>query len=225
MDYAVVVAAGSGTRMQSEIPKQFLLLGGRPVLWYAVSSFLEYDEAMKVILVLAEEQMSRQDELKNYFENSNRIEFVAGGSNRFESVRNGLRHIDSGDLVFIHDAVRPFIGRPLIERCAACARQHGSAIPVRPVSDSIRKIDANGSVAVDRSIFRQVQTPQTFQLDLIKKAFQQNFNALFTDEASVLEAYGHPVALCEGDDANIKLTRPIDLLWAESYLKHMTLLG
>lgn len=220
MDYAIVVAAGTGTRMQSEIPKQFLPLGGRPVLWHAVNSFLEYDERMQVILVLSDDQMSRQHDLRDRFDQHARLQFVRGGSNRYESVRSGLAHIDSGELVFIHDAVRPFITRALIDRCAACARKHGSAIPVLPVSDSIRVINSEGSVAVDRTLYRQVQTPQTFKIDLIKQAFQQEYNPQFTDEASVLEAFGYSVSLCDGEDANIKLTRPIDLMWAEVFINN-----
>ena len=225
MDYAIVVAAGTGTRMQSEIPKQFLPLGGHPVLWHAVNSFLEYDAFMQVILVLSEEQWSRQTEILDSFDKQSRLQFALGGSNRFESVRNGLSNIDSGDLVFIHDAVRPFVSRALIDRCAACARQHGSAIPVLPLSDSIRAVNSEGSVAVDRTRYRIVQTPQTFKLELIKQAFQQEYNALFTDEASVLEAFGNSVTLCDGDDTNIKLTRPIDLMWAEVFIKNKSLLG
>lgn len=225
MDYAIVVAAGTGTRMQSEIPKQFLPLGGHPVLWHAVNSFLEYDAFMQVILVLSEEQWSRQTEILDSFDKQSRLQFALGGSNRFESVRNGLSNIDSGDLVFIHDAVRPFVSRALIDRCAACARQHGSAIPVLPLSDSIRAVNSEGSVAVDRTRYRIVQTPQTFKLELIKQAFQQEYNALFTDEASVLEAFGYSVTLCDGDDTNIKLTRPIDLMWAEVFIKNKSLLG
>jgi 2-C-methyl-D-erythritol 4-phosphate cytidylyltransferase len=217
--YAVIVAGGSGTRMGNAIPKQFLLLKGKPVLWYTIDSFLRAYDDMNVILVLPKDHVKKGEKIINQLNAETRIVIVEGGTTRFDSVKLGLQKITDEAVVFVHDGVRCLISVPLIRRCYNQAIEKGSAIPAVAATDSIR-IVRNGSHYVnERQEVRIVQTPQTFLSKIILPAFEQSYQDSFTDEATVVEANGSTVFLTEGEYDNIKITRPIDLLVAERIIE------
>jgi len=218
--FAIIVAGGSGSRMATEIPKQFLELNGKPILMYTIQVFYNFDPEIELILVLPETQQEfwRNLCLKHSLLIPHRI--ATGGENRFHSVKNGLELIDGDGIVFIHDGVRPLVSHLTIERCFETARKFGNAIPVLPVSESLRKLDGHKSKSVDRSQFFGVQTPQTFQTEQILTAFRQNYDPEFTDDASVAEKAGFQIFMVEGNRENIKITNPIDLILAESLLRN-----
>jgi len=217
--YAVIVAGGSGTRMGNAIPKQFLLLKGKPVLWYTIDSFLRAYDDMNIILVLPKDHVKKGEKIINQLNAETRIVIVEGGTTRFDSVKLGLQKITDEAVVFVHDGVRCLISVPLIRRCYSQAIEKGSAIPAVAATDSIR-IVRNGSHYVnERQEVRIVQTPQTFLSKIILPAFEQSYQDSFTDEATVVEANGSTVFLTEGEYDNIKITRPIDLLVAERIIE------
>jgi 2-C-methyl-D-erythritol 4-phosphate cytidylyltransferase len=213
--YAIIVAAGSGTRMKSDLPKQFLLLAGRPLYYYATQAFLQAYQDMEVILVVAPACPFTHDELRSCFELSSRVRVIAGGATRFESVKNGLAAIAEQGIVFIHDAVRPFINKAFLMHLQHEALAKGNAIPGIPVQDSLRRVLGEENRMVQRDEYKAIQTPQVFDVVKIKKAYEQPFNEAFTDDASVLEAAGHTINLVEGLRENIKITTPVDLKYAE----------
>ena len=223
---AIIVAGGSGTRMQTDIPKQFLPLCGQPVLLHTVEAFIATYQAIQIILVLPKDQQAYGRELLKDKSYTKQIQIVEGGSTRFASVQNGLKAINADNAqqatVFVHDGVRCLVTPTLIRRCYDMALKTGSAIPACPATDSMRMIDKahpTSSQAVDRENIRLVQTPQTFTYALLKKGFEQPYQDHFTDEASVLESIGERVSLVEGDPENIKITRPIDLIIAAAILQ------
>jgi 2-C-methyl-D-erythritol 4-phosphate cytidylyltransferase len=216
--YAVIVAGGSGSRMGSETPKQFLELCGRPVLWYTLNTFLSTYEDMPIVLVVPRAHRETALALVATTAFPERIMLVTGGATRFESVRNGLAGIIEEGVVFVHDGVRCLVSRELIHRCYEEAILHGSAIPVVDSKDSVRLITPGGSEAMDRHRVKLVQTPQTFLSSLLLPAYRVGFRESFTDEASVVEAAGHPIHLIEGEVDNIKITVPADLAVAERVL-------
>jgi 2-C-methyl-D-erythritol 4-phosphate cytidylyltransferase len=216
--YAVIVAGGAGTRMGTEVPKQFLELCGRPILWYTLNTFLSAYDDMPVVLVAPEHHRETTRELVATTAFPERIEVVAGGATRFESVRNGLSAISEESVIFVHDGVRCLVSRELIHRCYAAALQYGSAIPVVDSKDSVRLITAEGNEAVDRNRVKLVQTPQTFLSSILLPAYRAVYRESFTDEASVVEAAGHAIHLVEGEIDNIKITVPSDLTVAERVL-------
>lgn len=214
---AIIVAGGSGTRMQSQLPKQFIKLKGEPILMHTIRAF--NIDNIQVIVVLPESQIPFWNELcqKQTFFVDHSV--VAGGQTRFESVKNGLNSIKQTEgLVAIHDGVRPIITKEIIQNAYKEAEQHGNAIASVALKDSIREVNHEGNEAKDRSNYRLIQTPQTFQLQLIKKAFEVSYQPIFTDDASVFEYAGHSIHLIEGDYKNMKITTPEDLLVAESFL-------
>lgn len=215
---AIIVAGGIGKRMEASIPKQFLLLKGKPLLCYSIDAFRAYDAIMQIVVVLPEVQIPIWKSLCIHHGFSTEHQIVAGGEERFHSVRNGLTKVAHNGLVAVHDGVRPLVNGGLIDRCFKGAEANGSAIPVVPVSSSIREITPEGSKALDRSAFRIVQTPQCFRTDLLRKAFELPYERTFTDEATLVERLGQPVHLVEGDDANLKITTPIDLMVAAGLL-------
>lgn len=221
MDYVIIVAGGKGLRMGSDVPKQFLPVGGVPVLMRTISRFAEAVPGMGIILVLPESQHGYWDSLcrEHSFTVSHTV--VNGGDTRFASSRNGLMAIpaDAQGLVGIHDGVRPFVSAEVICRCYDAARSHGAAIPVMPVTDTLRLVSPDGGGHnVLRSDYRVVQTPQVFDISLARRAFDRPYSESFTDDASVVEAAGHRVTMVEGNRENIKLTTPFDLKIAESLL-------
>ncbi len=217
--FVIIVAGGSGSRMGTEIPKQFLELCGKPVLMHTIQVFHNFNPESKIILVLPEDQQQLWKALclKHSFSLPHQVVF--GGKTRFHSVQNGLSQIDDKGIVFIHDGVRPLVSRQTIERCYLMAQKNGNAIPVLSVNESLRKQEGNLNVSVDRSLYFSVQTPQTFRSEQILEAFKQDFDPAFTDDASVAEKAGFPIFMVEGNRENIKITNPTDLIIAEALLK------
>lgn len=216
---AVIVAGGKGIRMGTALPKQFLPLLGKPVLYYSIKAFRDAFPNIRIILVLPADQLSYANMVLQSFEAGIDLDIVTGGATRFHSVQQGLAVVEPGNIVFVHDGVRPLIDTDLLLRCYDTARQYGSAIPAIAVSDSIRQCNDGHSVPVNRDLLRIIQTPQTFRSDILIDAFQQEYQESFTDEATVVQAYGEEVMLVEGARKNIKVTTPEDLLIAEALMK------
>lgn len=217
--YVIIVAGGSGSRMGATLPKQFLLLNGKPILSYTIEAFLRYSPAIQIKLVLPAEQIAIWESLSPPYPS---VHITTGGATRFQSVRNGLNCIEGHEgLVAVHDGVRPFVSPTIIQKSFESAAQFGTAVVSVPSKDSVRLLAANGqNQAVDRSHVRLIQTPQTFRVDLLKKAFQTPELPTFTDDASVVEAAGFGIHLIEGAYENIKITTPEDLVWAETFVHH-----
>lgn len=216
--YAVIVAGGKGLRMGGEVPKQFLPLGGKPVLMHTLERFLPLVD--EVVLVLPEEQIPYWEALCREYHFSHPVRLALGGESRWHSVRSALSTLPEAGWVAVHDGVRPLVSTRLIEACFAEAEAVGAALPALPVTDSLRERDgAEKSFAVERSRFVAVQTPQVFALDRLQSAYRLPYSAAFTDDASVYEAagYGAP-KLVAGERENIKLTTPLDLTLAELLL-------
>jgi 2-C-methyl-D-erythritol 4-phosphate cytidylyltransferase len=217
--YALIVAGGKGLRMGADLPKQFLLVEGRPLLMRTLEAFYFADPAVELIVVLPEEQQAFWKDLCQQYQCVLPHRVANGGAVRYDSVKNGLTLMEGEALVAVHDGVRPFITPALVARCFEQAAQHGAVIPVCPLTESLRRIDGNRSFAEDRSLYRSVQTPQTFQLGLLKKAYQLPYREAFTDDASVAEAAGYAVKMVDGLPENIKITTPMDLLLARQLIR------
>ena len=218
--YAIVVAGGTGTRMGGNIPKQFLLLKDKPVLYYTLKTFLEAYEDLQVILVLPVEYTDMGQEIIDAYFDKERVRITAGGDTRFQSVKNGVSLVEEESIIFVHDGVRCLLTKDLIGRCYVQALETGTAIPAIPSKDSIRLLTEEGSEGLLRENVMLIQTPQAFHSKILLPAFQIDYKDKFTDEATVVEAYGMKVSLVEGEEDNIKITRPIDLLIAEEILKN-----
>ncbi len=216
--YAVIVAGGMGSRMGANTPKQFLMLNDKPVLYYTVKTFLEAYADLQVILVLPEEYTELGREIIDAYFDYERIQITAGGETRFHSVQKGLKLVVEDSIVFVHDGVRCLITTELIQRCYAAALDAGSAVPVVPMKESIRLLTDDDSEAIDRAQVVSVQTPQTFHSRILLPAFDIDYKERFTDEATVVEAYGLRISLVMGAEQNIKITRPMDLQIAEALL-------
>ena len=218
MDYVIIVAGGKGLRMGSDIPKQFLPIGGKPVLMRTLERFREYSPALQIILVLPKAQQEYWKELCEKHNFTVAYQLADGGETRFHSVQHGLALIpdDAEGVVGVHDGVRPFPSIEVIRNCYETARTAKAVIPVIPVVETVRHLDnAPSSHTVPRGEYRLVQTPQTFDIQLLKAANRQSYNDGFTDDASVVEAFGFDVTLAEGNRENIKITTPYDLKIAE----------
>jgi len=216
---AIIVAGGKGLRMGSDIPKQFLNIGGRPVLMHTLEAFATAIEGIRLILVLPEEHIPYwRDTCKAHgFTVAHTV--VAGGETRFHSVANGLQAItDDEGLVAVHDGVRPFVSAEVIRNTFSAAAQYGAALPVVPVVETLRELADGTSVTRDRRLFRLVQTPQVFDTRLLKRAYTQQYLDTFTDDASVVEALGNRMHLVEGNTENIKLTTPFDIAIANTII-------
>ena len=223
MNYCIIVAGGKGLRMGTDLPKQFLPIGGRPVLMHTLEVFECAIPDMHLVLVLPKDQQFFWRELCQQHAFSLSHTIADGGETRFHSVLNGLHCIPTFSpdqeeevMVGVHDGVRPFVSQEVIRRSYEAARQYGAAVPVIPVVETVRELTVEGSVTCDRSKFRLVQTPQTFRLSLLRRAYEQPYRPTFTDDASVVEAFGHPITLVEGNRENIKITTPFDLRIAET---------
>lgn len=215
--YAIIVAGGIGSRMKVNLPKQFLLLKNRPILYYTLDTFLQSYADMQIILVLPEDYIAAGQEIIDAFFDYGRIKITVGGRTRFHSVQNGLQLVSEESIVFVHDGVRCLLSVDLIHRCYLAAVEFGSAIPVTNSKDSVRMVNEEGSEAIERDRVKLVQTPQTFHSKLLP-AFAIDYKDKFTDEATVVEAFGLKVHLIEGEEQNIKITQPIDLLLAEGII-------
>lgn len=219
--YALIVAGGTGTRMGADIPKQFLLLNGEPVLMHTLRVFYNTSSFGELVLVLPETQIEPWKMLcdKHHFDIKHTI--VKGGDTRFQSVKNGLAMIvDSDSLVAIHDGVRPLVSPRVIENCFSAAEQHGCAIPVIKPVESVRLSDNNSSYPIDRDKVYLVQTPQVFKTSIIKRCYQTPWQPSFTDDASVAEFSGEKIYVVEGNRENIKITTPQDISIAEALLQN-----
>jgi 2-C-methyl-D-erythritol 4-phosphate cytidylyltransferase len=217
--FVIIVAGGSGSRMKSDLPKQFLELGGKPVLMHTIQVFFDFDPECELILVLpaAQQEVWAELCLKNAFSLPHQVVF--GGETRFHSVQNGLKLIQGEGIVFIHDGVRPMVSQETLGRCCEMAIKDGNAIPVLLVTESLRKLEGTQNVSVNRSLYFSVQTPQTFRSEVILKAYLQVYNPEFTDDASLVEKAGFAINLVEGNRENIKITTPTDLIIAEAFLQ------
>jgi len=237
MDYVIIVAGGKGLRMGGDVPKQFLPIGGKPVLMRTIERFREYSEDLQIILVLPNEQQGYWRELcqqynfplpvttpLHYREGQGGGSYLIanGGETRFHSVQNGLAMIpdDAEGVVGVHDGVRPFPSIDVIRRCYETARTAKAVIPVVSVVETVRHLEGTGSVTVPRGDYRLVQTPQTFDIQLLKAANRQPYNDGFTDDASVVEAFGFDITLVEGNRENIKITTPYDIIVAEAIIQY-----
>ena len=217
MDYVIIVAGGKGLRMGGDVPKQFQLLGNQPVLMHTLQRFADDCKDLQIILVLPQEQIEYWSDLGEKYHFGVEHWIVAGGETRFHSVQNGLAQIpdDAEGVVAVHDGVRPLVSREVIGKCFEEARRKKAVVPVVPVVESLRHVSDG---AVPRADYRLVQTPQTFDIQLLKQAYRQPFSKDFTDDASVVEAFGHPISMVEGNRENIKLTTPFDLKIAEAII-------
>ena len=217
--FAIIVAGGNGTRMNSLVPKQFLKLNGKPVLIHTISRFNEADPNIKIILVLPETQKETWKQVCSEHDFNCQTIITTGGETRFESVKNGLKLIENDEaIVAIHDAARPLVNTKTIITAFKAAEMYGNAVPAIPVSDSIRQIDSTRSIAVDRSKYCKIQTPQCFKVSTVKKAYAREYKYTFTDDASVVEALGEKIHLIDGNEDNIKITNPQDLAVAEALM-------
>lgn len=219
--FAVIVAGGSGLRMGATSPKQFLLLKGKPLLRHTIDAFLDAYNDMQVIVVLPKDYLEFGNTMIDEMIDKNRIQITTGGATRFHSVQNGLKLINETSIIFVHDGVRSLVSQTLIQQCFEQAVEKGSAIPAVAATDSIRLVNGEESSVASRNNIRIIQTPQTFKSDILLPAFNQEYEEKFTDEATVVEAFGTKIFLCEGDYNNIKITRPIDLLLAENILNQL----
>jgi len=218
---ALIVAGGKGERMNSEIPKQFIEINGKPVLMYSIEAFIKYDADIQIILVLPASQTDQWEKLCKKYAFSIKHTVVTGGPTRFHSVQNGLKSIVTPSIIAVHDGVRPLVSVQTISECFNVARLHKAAVPVTELVESIRKISGATSESVQRSEFRLVQTPQVFDGELLKRAYLQEYSGSFTDDASVVESLGESIYLVEGNRENIKITTTMDLVIAKTLLSDL----
>jgi 2-C-methyl-D-erythritol 4-phosphate cytidylyltransferase len=215
---AIIVAGGTGTRMQSTIPKQFIEINGKPVIIYSLEIFYQYDNFIQFIIALHPDYFSMWGKIIKKYPVFSGIRIVPGGESRFHSVLNALKMIDGEYIIAIHDAVRPLVSRETISRCFKTAETDGCAIPCLEISESVREITSTGTRPVNRDKFRTIQTPQVFRSDILKTAYRQKYRNNFTDDATVVEKAGYRITLVEGNRENIKITTKEDLILAETLL-------
>ena len=207
--------------MGGSLPKQFMLLRDKPVLYYSIKTFLDAYDDLEIILVLPAAFTDIGEEIIDAYFDKEKIKIAIGGDTRFQSVKNGLKLVEEESIIFVHDAVRCLVSVSLIRRCYELAMQTGAAVPVIPSKDSVRILNDDGNGEVDRNKIMLVQTPQTFHSKILLPAFDIDYKDKFTDEATVVEAYGLRVSLAEGEETNIKITRPMDLLIAEKVIEQL----
>ena len=235
MDYIIIVAGGKGLRMGTDIPKQFLPIGGKPVLMRTLERFREYSADLQIILVLPKAQQDYWKKLCQKHNFTVEYQLTDGGETRFHSVQHGLALIpdDVEGVVGVHDGVRPFPSVEVIRNCYETAREKKAVIPVIPIVETVRHLigesnvqcstfNVQRSVTVPRNDYRLVQTPQCFDIQLLKAANRQPYNDGFTDDASVVEAFGQSITLVEGNRENIKITTPFDIVVAEAIINYQS---
>ena len=219
---ALIVAGGNGSRMNNDTPKQFLLLGNKPVLYHSIKAFLEAYNDMEIILVLPEEHIGKgQEIIDGYFDDS-KFQITAGGRTRFHSVQNGLSLVNEEAIVFVHDGVRCLLTSELVKLCYEGALESGTAVPAVACKDSVRLLTSNGNKILNRNRVMLIQTPQTFHSKILLPAYQIDYKDKFTDEATVVEAFGLKINLIEGEEDNIKITTPTDLFIADLIQQNRT---
>lgn len=219
--YVIIVAGGSGTRMKSDVPKQFMLLAGKPVLIHTIQRFVSAIPELRIILVLPSRLNTEWKSLCEKYGLDHPHHLVEGGETRFHSVKNGLTHVPENCVIGVHDAARPLVSIPTISKAFVEAMNKGNASPAIPMTESIREVNENGNKAIDRKTVQIIQTPQCFLSNTLKKAFLQEYSDKFTDDASVVEAMGEKINLIEGNLENIKITSPQDLIIAEALMKDL----
>ncbi|MDR0726072.1 MAG: 2-C-methyl-D-erythritol 4-phosphate cytidylyltransferase [Prevotellaceae bacterium] len=220
MKTVIIVAGGRGKRMGHNTPKQFLKLDGVPIIVRTILSFYNYDHQIKIILALPKDEIEKWETIKSKTDNIPPHIIVEGGAERFFSVKNALAHVGKGEIVAIHDGVRPFASAETIGRCFEKAEQSGAAIPVVTLTESIRYFEnEDESVAVNREKYKIVQTPQVFKSDILIAAYKQPYATDFTDDASVVEKFGYPISSVAGNRENIKITTPMDMKISKIYLR------
>lgn len=217
--YALIVAGGSGSRMQSTTPKQFIEVGGLPILMRTIKAFYQYSQEIKIIVVIPGEHFTLWHKLVLNHHFNIPCQLVKGGETRFESVKNGLHSMENEGLVAIHDGVRPFVTSQLIDQCYISAQKNGSGVAAVIPKDSIRELTELGNRTVIRNQYRLIQTPQTFEMSIIKQAYLSTADIDFTDDASVAENAGIKISLVDGDYRNIKITTPEDIKIAQALLE------
>ncbi|HLO59365.1 MAG TPA: 2-C-methyl-D-erythritol 4-phosphate cytidylyltransferase [Bacteroidales bacterium] len=217
----IIVAGGSGSRMNSEIPKQFMKLAGKPVLMHTIERFNEYLPGIRIRVVLPGEHIQLWKELCSEYHFTIRHDIGSGGETRFHSVQRNLSDVTENSLVAIHDGVRPLVSLATIERCFATASIHGNAVPCIEIPETMRKTENTGTRQVDRGLYRLIQTPQVFAGNILMEGYRQTYNKQFTDDAGVIEKIGHTIQLVEGNPENIKITFAKDLVVAEAFLRSM----
>lgn len=220
--HLIIVAGGSGTRMNSAVPKQFIQINGKAILIRTLEQFFSYNPQMNVVVVVHQDYQTMLQEILDLHKLSEKkIKITVGGFSRFDSVKNGLTSLENEDgVVGIHDAARPFVSVKTIANCYETAAKLGNAIPCMPIHESLRQINGNDNAVVNRDHFRIIQTPQCFLLEDIRKAFEQPYQERFTDDATVLETTGKKINLVEGNIENIKITTASDLNIAEAFCSH-----
>ncbi len=214
----IIVAAGAGRRMNTNIPKQFIRIANKTILQHTLEKFYSYDNTIKILIVLSEDYIDYWKQICMEDKINIKHDIVKGGAERFFSVQNALNKLDNTDLVAIHDAVRPFVNLQTIATTFSVAQQNNSAIPYIDTIDSLRIIEDNSSKPIDRQKIKIIQTPQVFNCEMIKQAYNQKYNPYFTDDASVFEEAGNIISLCNGNRNNIKITSQEDLIFAEFYI-------
>jgi 2-C-methyl-D-erythritol 4-phosphate cytidylyltransferase len=212
----IIVAGGQGMRFSQELPKQFFWFRERPLLMHTIDLFHFYDRKIQIIVGIREDYMIHWESVCEQFHFDVPHILSPGGETRFHTVKNALGKVPSGNLVAIHDSVRPLLYRRTIDDCFEAAEKHGASLPCIEINDSIREISGEGSRMVDRNLYRLVQTPQVFSYHIITGAYEQEYSSEFTDDASVAEQAGYPVTLVQGNPENIKITTPEDLVYAEA---------
>lgn len=223
MKYAIIVAGGSGTRMEAEFPKQFMLLNKKPVLLYSIEAFYSYSNEIRLILVLHPDYIRHWKKLCVDFRVNIPVQVVVGGSTRFQSVKNGLSAVDNVGLVAVHDAARPLINPSFVKKLFLEAEKSGSSVPGIAINDTIRQFDGKTSVQLDRNALRAMQTPQVFKVSELQSAYKQSYTELFTDDASVMQLAGYTLNITEGLPINLKITYPHDIVLAEAILANANL--
>lgn len=214
----MIVAGGSGSRMNADVPKQYMLLKGIPILMHTINVFCSYDPQMRIVVVLPETQLRAWEDLCSEYEFRTKHDIGFGGNTRFHSVKKNLTDIPDHCLIAIHDGVRPLVAESTIIRCFDGALKYGNAVPCIEIPETLRELNDKGSVQVDRTRYRLIQTPQVFESGLLKKAYLQEYRKDFTDDAGVVESMGYQIHLVEGNKENIKITYPSDLLMASTYI-------
>lgn len=218
--YVIIVAGGSGKRMGTDVPKQFLSLKGKPVLMHTIAQFYNYSSAIEILVVLPAHQVEYWESLVSDYNFSIKHRIVHGGEERFFSVKNGLNALENNSgLVAIHDGVRPCVSQKTINACFEKASQQGNAIPYLDISETMRYVEDEKNYSVHRKAYKTIQTPQVFDLEAIQKAYEIDFQESFTDDASVYEKAGHKICLVKGNNENIKITNPFDLQLAAYFLQ------
>jgi len=219
MDISVIITAGgTGKRMGSEIPKQFMEVAGKPILFHTISLFNEFNKSAQILITLPESWLNYWEELVNTYQFDVPHRIVSGGQERFHSIKNALQYCEE-PIVMVHDGVRPLVSAETLNRCVKALENYNAVIPVVPVKESLRQVTGNSTQALVRSEYRIVQTPQCFEKTVLEQAYAQDYHDGITDDASLVEQFGEYIHIIEGNDENIKITTPMDLILAEELLK------